>query len=100
MGGVSGESVAKTSPASTVVRSRRGPCSALQKDAGMPPLPLLPFSKAMPTRLPREVVGPRVVDALEVAAGGPAVVERDQGAAVGAAVLEGVDLRPARPAPR
>ena len=52
MGGVSGESVPKTSPASTVVRSRRGPWSALQKDAGMPPLPLLPFSKAMPTRPP------------------------------------------------
>ena len=66
MGGVSGDSVAKTSPASTVVRSLRGPWSALQKDAGMPPRPLLPFSKAMPTRLPAQVVGPRVVDALEV----------------------------------
>jgi hypothetical protein len=52
MGGVSGDRVAKTSPASTVVRSLRGPCSALQNDAGMPPRPLLPFSKAMPTRLP------------------------------------------------
>ncbi len=39
-----------------------------------------------------QVVGPRVVDALEVAARGPAVVERDEGPAVRAAVLEGVDL--------
>ena len=46
MGGVSGDSVAKTSPASTVVRSFRGPWSALQKDSGIPPLPFAPFSKA------------------------------------------------------
>ena len=36
-----------------VVRSLRGPCSSLQKEAGMPPRPLEPFSKAMPVRLPR-----------------------------------------------
>jgi hypothetical protein len=41
-----------------------------------------------------EVVAPGVVHALEVAAGVAAVVERDQRAAMGATVLEGVDRAP------
>ena len=47
-----------------------------------------------------QVVGPGVIDALEVAARRAPVVERDQRAAMGAAILEGVDLARPRPAPR
>src|SRR6266436_9565069 len=45
-----------------------------------------------------QIVGPGVIDALEVTARRSPVVERDQRAAVGAAILEGVDLT--RRAPR
>ena len=52
IGSVSSDSVTNTRPHKVVVRSLRGPKVSRLKSLGMPPMPLMPFSKAMPRRLP------------------------------------------------
>jgi len=83
MGGVSGEHGGA---------QLAGPVVGLAEGRGHAALAVAAPLEGDADQTAREVVGPGVVDALEVAAGGPAIVQRDQGAAVGAAVLERMDL--------